>query len=78
LILPERYDFSGLIFTGKHFQFENFAWEMWKPSISLYSISYYVRDVRRHRQNKAFSPAPIQWIKTAALNEDQKSFVFPK
>lgn len=70
--------FSGLVFPGKHFECENFAWKMWKPSMSLYSISYYVRDVRRHRQNKAFSPAAIQWIKTAALNEDQKPFVFPR
>lgn len=72
------YHFSGLIFPGKHFEFETFAWEMWKPSISLYSISYLVRDARRHRQTKAFSPAAIQWIKTAALNVDQKPFVFPR
>lgn len=76
--MARRNDFSGLIFPGKHSEFEKVDWEMWKPSISRYGISYYVRDVRRHKQNKAFSPAAIQWIKTAALNEDQKPFVFPR
>lgn len=51
---------------------------IWKCGNPQYHIISYIRDVRRHKQNKTFSPAAIQWIKPAALNEDQKPFVFPR